>query len=100
MNRLTVENKISSLNIIASFVEKFGEKNNLSLKTIFDLNLILEELITNTINYGYTNKGIHMIDIFIDIENDNILLKIIDDAKEFNPLAKEKVNINAKLEQR
>lgn len=100
MKNISIENKISSLNIIASYVEQFGEENNLSFNIIFELNLILDELITNTINYGYIDNEIHMIDIFMDIENNNIVIKIIDDAKEFNPLSKDEVNTDKELEQR
>jgi len=100
MKNISIENKISSLNIIASYVEQFGEENNLSFNIVFELNLILDELITNTINYGYIDNEIHMIDIFMDIENDNVIIKIIDDAKEFNPLSKDEVNTDKELEQR
>ncbi|MBU0475942.1 MAG: ATP-binding protein [Bacteroidetes bacterium] len=100
MKNLSIENKISSLSIIASFVEQFGAENNLSQKHIFELNLILDELITNTINYGYSDDEAHMIEISMEIENENILVKIIDDGNEFNPLSKEEVNINENLDQR
>lgn len=100
MKNISIENKISSLNIIASYVEQFGEENNLSFNIVFELNLILDELITNTINYGYIDNEIHMIDIFMDIENDNVIIKIIDDAKEFNPLSKDEVSTDKELEQR
>lgn len=100
MKNITIENKISSLNEIASFVEQFGAENNLLQKDIFELNLILDELITNTINYGYSDSEIHTIEISIEIENSNFLIKIIDDGKEFNPIERENADINAELADR
>lgn len=100
MKKLSVENKIQSLNNIAEFIERFGEENNLSLKTTFELNLILDELITNTIHYGYSDSDVHFIDIFIEIENNNVNLKIIDDANEFNPIEKEEVDLEISLEEK
>jgi len=100
MKNLTIENKISSLNEIASFVEQFGAENNLLQKDIFELNLILDELITNTINYGYSDSEIHTIEISIEIESGSFLIKIIDDGKEFNPIERENADINVELADR
>jgi len=100
MKNITLENKISSLNEIASFVEHFGAENNLSQKDIFELNLILDELITNIISYGYSDNEVHTIEISVKIENCNLLIKIIDDGKEFNPIERENADISVELTDR
>jgi len=98
MNKLSIENKIENLNQLAEFIEGFGEENNLSPKVVFELNLVLDELVTNIINYGYDDKDIHPIDIIIEKKDDLIEIKLIDDAREFNPLEKENVDLTVSLQ--
>jgi serine/threonine-protein kinase RsbW len=86
MAKLSVENRIAELTRIEKFISHFSLENNLTPKINFELNLILEELITNLIYYGFPDNGSHIIDIMADIEDDNIRVHIIDDGIEFDPL--------------
>ncbi len=98
MIKLSIENKIENLDKVARFVEEFGDINALEPKTIFELNLVLDELVTNIISYGYNDDLVHMIDIIINKKSDVIELQLIDDGREFNPLKKEDVDLNTSLQ--
>ncbi len=98
MIKLSIENKIENLDKVARFVEEFGEINALEPKAIFELNLVLDELVTNIISYGYKDDFVHMIDIIINKKSDVIELHLIDDGREFNPLKKEDVDLNTSLQ--
>jgi anti-sigma regulatory factor (Ser/Thr protein kinase) len=100
MTQLSIENNLQNLNKVAGFVETFGEINNLDYKIIFEINLILDELITNIISYGYEDKKLHIIDIELEINGSVINIKIEDDGKVFNPLESQEVDINAALDDR
>ena len=93
MHKLTIKNNISNLDNIAGFVEQFCTEYDLIPKTCCEINLVLDELVTNTIHYGYTDDNIHEIEISLEKQDDRVLIKLIDDAKEFNPLKKEEVDI-------
>ena len=60
---ITVKNDISEIVRLSEVVEQFGEIHNLSLKIIFDLNLALEEFLTNVIKYSYGDNREHLINI-------------------------------------
>ncbi len=56
MNELTciqLKSQLSELTQLTELVEAFGEENGLAMKEIFNLNLVLDELVTNIIQYGY-----------------------------------------------
>ena len=65
-----------------------------------NLNLVLEELVTNIIFYGYVDTNEHK--IIIDLSRDNSIfrMQIEDDAKEFNPLLMAEPNIENSIEDR
>jgi len=83
---ITVKNDISEIVRLSEVVEQFGEIHNLSLKIIFDLNLALEEFLTNVIKYSYGDNQEHLININISLIEDEIITVIEDDGNSFNPL--------------
>ncbi|MBL7151920.1 MAG: SpoIIE family protein phosphatase [Candidatus Omnitrophica bacterium] len=87
-NKKTVilKNKLSELSGLAQEVSRFGKDNNLSKEIIHDLNLSLEEIISNTINYGYKDSAGHQISVEVALSGSIITVKITDDAQPFNPL--------------
>ncbi|MCF8297347.1 MAG: ATP-binding protein [Saprospiraceae bacterium] len=82
---IIIQNDVSELFKLAEFVEVTGEEWDLPMKIVFNLNLVLEELISNVIFYAFDDNEKHEIEL--KFENDNSILKIVltDDGKEFNP---------------
>ncbi len=83
---LIMTNCMSELERLAPLVEQFGKCNCFTPKEIFQINLALDELITNIINYGYDDDKEHQIRLELTIEEDRLTMKLVDDAKPFNPL--------------
>lgn len=84
---LIIHNDIQELERIRAFVEKQGEAWDLTSRDIFSLNLVLEELITNIIFYGFEDDLGHDIMIRMYLRNDWIFLQIEDDGKAFDPFS-------------
>jgi anti-sigma regulatory factor (Ser/Thr protein kinase) len=70
---------------LAGWLEMLGEEWQLPSKVVFNLNLVLEELVTNIIFYGYRDDESHQIQIDFGLENEVIEVIIGDDGIEFNP---------------
>lgn len=88
---LEIENNFEELAKIEKLVQLVSSENNFDGKTKYELNLILEEILTNIIKYGYTDKSSHKIDIQLKIENNWIEMNITDDSNEFD-ITKNKKN--------
>lgn len=83
---LTVVNQLSEIERITQSVEAFAERNDLAPKVTFAVNLALEEVLVNTISYGYGDSGgDHRIDIKITIEDRVLTARVEDDARPFDP---------------
>lgn len=82
---LLIENNLQNLNYLADFIRNVGSQYLFSQKILFELNLVLEELVTNTINYGYTDTERHVIEINLLLCKNEIIIELIDDANEFDP---------------
>lgn len=97
---ISIKNQIAQLENLASELEQITEEWNLSMNDSLNLNLVLEELVTNTIFYGYEDKNEHMIDIMLSYDDKIVQIQLEDDGREFNPLLYKEPDLDLSLEDR
>lgn len=83
--RIVLENRLSELERLAQELSRFGREYRLSQEVIHDLRLALEEVISNTINYGYDDSTRHQINLELACSGEEVTVKISDDARAFDP---------------
>ena len=98
--KLVIKNEISEIGKLATFIEELGEELVLTPDLIFNLNLALEEAVTNVIFYAYPKE--EQKDIFISANmSDNILIFVLTDSgKEFDPTKVPDADITLSAEER
>lgn len=84
---LTLRNDRDELPRLALEVEAFGARAGLPSLTVHRLNLVLEEIIGNTLAYGYPDAGEHTLRVRVAALAASIEMEIRDDAQAFDPLA-------------
>ena len=82
---LMLKNDLLEISRIAEEVETHGESRSWPKKWIDRINLSLDELINNTIDYGYEDTEEHTIYITFTEENDSLVVVMKDDAIAFDP---------------
>lgn len=97
---LTLKNNLSEIESLANAVMQFGRENSLSDKSVFDINLVLEEVVNNIISYAYKDKNEHHITTHLELEGQELMLKVEDDGIPFNPLGVREPDIDKPLEER
>ncbi len=89
-----LRNDLEEIQPLAEAIEIFGEENGLPAKVLFQVNLALDELLTNTISYGYPEGGEHEVLVRLMLEGEgDLLIEIRDDGFAFNPLKREEVEM-------
>ncbi len=83
---ITISNKVEQLEYLANTLEMISGKWHIPMNIALNLNLVLEEVVTNIIFYGYEDKNEHEININLSYKNKIIKVQIEDDGREFNPL--------------
>ncbi len=86
---LTIVNDIARLRELQAFVEEAADAWELSMKVSMNINLVLEEIISNIIFYGYEDDSVHEIRIDLMKADDEVKIIITDDAAIFDILAAE-----------
>jgi sigma-B regulation protein RsbU (phosphoserine phosphatase) len=97
---IRVHNKLSELDSANQALTEFGRRHGLPESVLHDLNLIVGELLTNIISYGYTDDGEHEITVRLSVESEEIRVEVEDDGKPFNPLEVPEADTTRSLDER
>jgi anti-sigma regulatory factor (Ser/Thr protein kinase) len=66
----------------------------------FLADLVIEELVTNTIKYGYDDAGAHAIALRVAYDEGRLFIEVRDDGRAFNPLEQAAPDTTLPAEQR
>ena len=91
---ICIKNKISELEKVAQFVEEIGEELGLSMELQMNLNLVMEEMVTNVIFYAYPQDEEADIELLAKSDGKELTFVLSDQGKEFDPTAKEDADLD------
>ena len=94
---------VNDLRDIAGAADKIGAfcaEHGLAEEISFQVNLAVDELLTNTISYGYNDDEEHRIDLSLRLEGGTLIVEIADDGRAFDPMQAPEPDLGASLEER
>lgn len=97
---ITLTNQIAELERLKEVVEVFGSEHDLETKVIYQINLALDELLTNIISYGFEDEQRHDIVISLQRTGDVFQFRLEDDGVPFDPTNLEAPDVNLPAEDR
>lgn len=97
---LIIQNEINELNKLAQFIEELGEEIKLTPDLIFNLNLVLEEAVSNIIFYAYPKQMGKDIIVQADWNGRSLLFTLTDTGKPFDPTQVAETDITLSAEER
>ena len=86
---ICIKNKVTELEKVAQFIEEIGEELGLSMELQMNLNLVMEEMVTNVIFYAYPQDEEADIELLAKSDGKELTFVLSDQGKEFDPTAKE-----------
>ena len=78
---LSIRNSLGELSVAANSATQFLQSMNVSRGVIFAANLAIEEIITNTIKYGYDDELAHEIVLRLNLSESVLHIEISDDGR-------------------
>ena len=97
---MTIPNQLSEIDAVNDSFDEFAESQEISFKVITRMKMVFDELLNNTISYGYKDVDEHEIEIDIDLYGERLMTTITDDGIPFNPFAQDKPDTSLSLEER
>jgi serine/threonine-protein kinase RsbW len=92
--------RLSAVRSLSRMVEEFGDANRLPHPKIYMINLALDELITNSVTYGFGGVADPKIEVTVRIDGDTLVLTTLDNGRRFDPTAAESPDLDAPVEKR
>lgn len=86
--RLALKNDSFELGRLRESFDEFADRHRIPDQARFDLQLCLEELVLNVINYGFDDDEEHEVQVDFEIRDDSrtMTVSIRDDGRKFDPL--------------
>lgn len=97
---LTLKNDLNEIIKIRSFIDSLFNNGLIDEGNNIKLNLVVEEMFTNIVNYGFKDSLSHDIDVIIDFDNGYFTATLIDDGIDFDPLKHQVQDLDAPIEER
>jgi len=94
------KNTLSEIERLGQVVEEFAALHHLPPPLAFEINVALEEILTNVISYGYDDSNEHDIIVRLSCNEGEVTAEVEDDGRPFNPLGAAEPDTNKLLEER
>lgn len=83
---LVIRNEIGQLAILSEAMERIGVEHGLAPKPLVQLQVALDEVVSNVIKYAWPDGGSHEIRVRITVGSGQVTIEIADDGRTFDPL--------------
>jgi serine/threonine-protein kinase RsbW len=100
VKHFVIENQVRELSLLADEIENLATEWNLSQALAMNINLVIEEAVSNIIFYAFKNGGEHKINITVSVSKNRLTIIITDDGVPFDPLTHQKPDITSNAEER
>jgi serine/threonine-protein kinase RsbW len=96
----SIHNRREELTRVRDAVDRLGAECRLAAGIVEDMQVALDEVLTNILNYAYTDQGEHEIRVRLRIVDGALEAMVEDDGKPFNPLQMAPPDTRAPLRER
>lgn len=99
-HHLTLHNDIGQVSLLPGFLDGIAREAKLKPSLTSNLNLALEEAVTNGILYAYPQGTDGRLELDARLEGEKLIFTLSDSGKPFDPTSRPEVDITAPLEKR
>ncbi|HIK14685.1 MAG TPA: ATP-binding protein [Leptolyngbyaceae cyanobacterium M33_DOE_097] len=92
-------NRVDDLTRLSEWINDLANQLQISAKGVFRVELILEEAVTNIINYAYVDNEEHTIRVTLLYLDQTLTVELRDDGIPFDPLQRPEVQLPKTLEE-
>ena len=94
---VSLANELREIAGVAAQIDEFCAAHDLQ-HVAYAVNLAIDEILTNTISYGYEDDERHQIEIIVRVEAEALVVAIVDDSMPFDLALAPERDLEASLE--
>lgn len=96
----TIRNRRDDFFRVVDAVDRFAGEHHIASDIVGDVQVALDEILANIVDYGYSDDAEHEICVCLKIANQMLEVMVEDDGVPFNPLKSGQPDIHAPLHER
>ena len=82
---IVIRNDVADLAALTTAMERMGAEHGMPERSLFQLQVAVDEIVSNVIKYAWPGADAHDIEIRITARHDGVEVEIIDDGRMFDP---------------
>lgn len=86
---IRIKNQVGELDHVARFIEEICDELGLDMELKMNLNLVMEEMVSNVIFYAYPEGADASIELIAESDGKELTFVLSDQGREFDPTLKE-----------
>lgn len=99
--KITIKNTIEEIQTAIQVFEEFAEENKMPMATTMKVNIVLDELLSNIVKYGFPEDKQGKIDISLELFSTGKLTIVLSDkGVPFNPFSTDVPDLSMPVEER
>ena len=95
---VSLANELREIAGVAAQIDEFCAARMILQHVAYAVNLAIDEILTNTISYGYEDDERHQIEIIVRVEAEALVVVIVDDSMPFDLALAPERDLEASLE--
>ena len=98
--KISLANDLQEIAVVGARIDEFCESHDVPPQVAYAVSLSVDELLNNTISYGYADDEPHTIELTLRVEDGAVVVQIVDDGREFESSGVPAPDTEAALEDR
>ena len=99
-SRIRLRNQSKDGIALREFASRFCRQRQLPADERARLLVILDELFTNVVSYGYSEAAQGLIEVALALDGDKLVIEFVDDGARFDPLTSPAADLSLSVEDR
>lgn len=98
--KISLANDLDEIAMVGARLDEFCESHDIPPQVAYAVNVSVDELLNNTISYGYADDARHTIELSARVDDGAVVVEIVDDGQEFEASVVPEPDTDAALEDR
>jgi sigma-B regulation protein RsbU (phosphoserine phosphatase) len=97
---MTMANELDGVGEVLAAFDRFAQEIALPKEATQKVKLAFDELLNNSVSYGFPDGGEHKIEVSVEVLNDRLKAQVVDDGIPFNPFLRVMPDLGSTLAER
>ena len=82
---LTLRNNPADISVVRSALDRFGAEERIPGKVLIEMQVVLDEIVSNVIKYAWPEGGSHEFLVRLTIDETTVGVEVVDDGQAYDP---------------